>query len=514
MIRFPSRSLMDASASPRTGYADWKAPAEDGQVLIWPEPADLLRDTEDNARRLRAADAVEVQGVPLSDLRRQLRLWIGHADEHRPLVAMGHQAELYHPGVWAKDPLIDAAAAKLGGSAYHLAIDTDEPKHLQLRWPGGAQPLVEGAADAAWTGLLPPPTPAHVSHVARSLERAAAGWGFRPLAFDVLESVRRSSPEAESLPQVLTAAFHEHDWKLGLRHHAMLFSPLCRSEPYLTFVCHVLARAGHFAADYNASLEEYRNENRIRTPGRPMPNLKVTPDSVEVPFWLDSFADGSRARAAVHQRPGGWALRSPSGDEFEFQPSAAAAGLSRELSKWLHAHHLRLAPRALTTTMVIRLLLADQFVHGIGGARYDQVTDKLIARHFGLEPPRFAVTTATLHFPGAAGRTRVCVPCVREEGHRLRHRVLGAEKDRLVAAISGAPRGSIERSVLFHEMHRKLDAAARHPAIREWEQRLEETERRERAEGDLFDRELFYAIQPADRLQSLIDHYRGVFAST
>jgi len=502
---------MNSTASPRAGYADWKAPAEDGQVLIWPEPAELLRDTEDNARRLGAAEAVTIQGVPLAHLRRDLRRWIGHADEQRPLVAMGHQAELYHPGVWAKDPLIDAVATKLGGGAYHIAIDTDEPKHLQLRWPGGAELLVEEGADAAWTGLIPPPTPAHVAKVAQSLQAAAAGWGFRPLAFDVLESVRRLSPDAETLPQALTAAFHEHDWKLGLRHHAMLFSPLCRSEPYLVFVCHVLSRAGQFAADYNASLEEYRRENRIRTPGRPMPNLKVTPESVEVPFWFDSFGDGSRKRAAVHRRPDGWALESPTGEEFQLQPSAEAAALSRELSTWLRTHNLRLAPRALTTTMVIRLLLADQFVHGIGGARYDQVTDKLIARHFGLEPPQFAVTTATMYFPTAAGRARVCMPCVRGEGHRLRHRVLGPEKVRLVAAIAEAPRGSIERSVLFHEMHRRLNAAARHPAIVEWERNLEETERHEREEACVFDRELFYAIQPAERLESLITYYRNAF---
>jgi hypothetical protein len=359
--------------------------------------------------------------------------------------------------------------------------------------------------------MLPAPTPAHLAGVADSLRRAAAGWEFQPLAFDVLAAMRRLAAEAENLPQALVAAFHEQDWKLGLRHHAMLFSPVCRSGPYLTFVWHVLARAGQFAADYNASLDDYRKANRIRTPGRPMPNLKVGADSVEVPFWLDSFADGSRTRATVRRRSEGWALASPSGDEILLQPSAEAAASASELSKWLTGHNLRLAPRALTMTTVARLLLADQFVHGIGGARYDQVTDALIARHFGLEPPRFAVTTATIYFPQALGRSRVCMGCVREEGHRLRHRVLGAEKDQLVAAIAEAPRRSIERSVLFHEMHRKLKSASRHPAILDWERKLLESERREREEAELFDRELFYAIQPAERLQSLISYYRRTF---
>ena len=271
----------------------------------------------------------------------------------------------------------------------------------------------------------------------------------------------------------------------------------------------MLSRADQFAADFNAALDEYRRENRVRTPGRPMPNLKVAADSVEVPFWLDSTADRARTRAAVGRRPEGWALRAASGDEFLLAPARQSRDSAHELRQWLTHHSLRLRPRALTTTMVIRLLLADQFVHGIGGARYDQVTDKLIARHFGLEPPRFAVTTATLYFPAAVGRSRVCMGCVREEGHRLRHRVLGPEKDRLVAAIAEAPRRSIERSVLFHEMHRKLKSASRHPAILEWERKLEDSERREREEQELFDRELFYAIQPAERLESLVAHYRS-----
>ena len=43
-----------------------------------------------------------------------------------------------------------------------------------------------------------------------------------------------------------------------------------------------------------------------------------------------------------------------------------------------------------------RLLLVDQFTHGIGGGRYDQVTDRVMAGFFEIEPPRFSVATATL----------------------------------------------------------------------------------------------------------------------
>src|SRR4051812_21258638 len=113
---------MTPVAPPR--YADWKAPDEDGQLLIWPAPADLLAQTRDNLHRLSTSDA-RLQNVPLGELRRRQRQWIGHAGDDQPLIATGHQAELYHPGVWAKDALTNAVAARLGGSACHFAVDTD-----------------------------------------------------------------------------------------------------------------------------------------------------------------------------------------------------------------------------------------------------------------------------------------------------------------------------------------------------------------------------------------------------
>ena len=502
---------MQPTAAPR--YDDWKAPAEDGRVLLWPRADELLRDAEGNLHHLNRADGALIQGVPLPELRRRLRAWVGHADNDRPLVAMGHQTELYHAGVWAKNALVDAAAAKLGGRAYQFAVDTDEPKHLKLKWPGGAAPITDDDIPAEWSGLLASPSPAHLKRVSDSFARAAAGWEFEPLVGEFLASMRRLALESPGLAAALTNALHELDWSLGLRHDAMLFSPVCFSEPYLLFAWHVMSRADAFAADYNASLEDYRREHRVRTPGRPMPNLRASAAECEVPFWLDAVSAGTRTRAAVVRRGDRWVLRAPGGAaELELAPETAASEAAAQLTAWLREHDLRLAPRALALTTILRLLVADQFVHGIGGGRYDQVTDRLIERHFGLTPPRFAVTTATLYFPQAVGRSRVCMSCVVQEGHRLRHRVLGEEKDRLVAAIAAAPRHSLERSALFHEMHGKLASAAGHPTIRQWERRLEEATIREREEQELFDRELFYAIQPRERLEGLVGQYRAQFA--
>jgi hypothetical protein len=117
-----------------------------------------------------------------------------------------------------------------------------------------------------------------------------------------------------------------------------------------------------------------------------------------------------------------------------------------------------------------------------------------------------------MYLPAAVGRTRMCVPCIEEEGHRLRHSLLGERKGEFVRRIESAPRCSPQRYQAFTEMHRELATAVlNHPEIARWHERLHETRQREAEEAVLFDRELFYALQPRDRLMQMIERYRRAF---
>jgi len=153
--------------SPAQTYPDWKAPAEDGQTLVWPQPAEIVAQTRANHARLSSAHDVKLQGVPLSELRRRQRAWIGKADDAQPIVASGHQTELYHPGVWVKDVLANQIAPRVDGQAYHFAVDSDSPKHLSVRWPGYSEPITDDPAITAaeWSGLVDAPTPSHVANL-------------------------------------------------------------------------------------------------------------------------------------------------------------------------------------------------------------------------------------------------------------------------------------------------------------------------------------------------------------
>ena len=63
------------------------------------------------------------------------------------------------------------------------------------------------------------------------------------------------------------------------------------------------------------------------------------------------------------------------------------------------ASGLQIRSRALVNTLYCRLFLGDYFLHGIGGGKYDEVTDALARTFYGIEPPAYGVLTATLLLP-------------------------------------------------------------------------------------------------------------------
>src|SRR5437868_4925751 len=204
-------------SEPALRYPEWKAPAEDGQTLIWPEPSQLLADTIENQKRLSSSHSITLQKIPLPEVRAAVRRSIGHTDDHVPLIATGHQTELYHPGVWAKLALIDCAAANFHGGAIHFAVDTDGPKHLTLRWPGKAMPITDDPAitRAAWCGLLKAPGAKHLENILTDLTHDAESFGYQPIAVQFLNAMRRLTAQSRGLALCLADATDEIDASLG-----------------------------------------------------------------------------------------------------------------------------------------------------------------------------------------------------------------------------------------------------------------------------------------------------------
>jgi hypothetical protein len=481
-------------------YPQWKAPTEDGDVLLWPAGAEVLTQANENHGRL-ADCKISLQNIPLHEVRRLLRNSLGISDDVI-IFADGHQTELYHPGVWAKLAVASAAASKVDAAqAVHFAVDVDQPKHLWLRCDDKTVPITDDARlpAAAWSGILKSPSNEYLNQLPAN-------------AVSEFLAELKTQPKTKSLSQSLMDSMRALDESLGLRGRSILLSPLLDSPAYLVFAHHFLSRPQVLAQQYAAALAGYRLARGIRSTTRPMPDLLARDDECESPFWLDDLSTGTRRRAMLSRSGEQWTL-GKSNDRIALDPSADGWAAAEKLRAFLAAHQLRLAPRAITLTMFLRLLAADEFIHGIGGGQYDQVTDALIARYFAIAPPHFCVATATLYLPGASGQKRVSPPHLKHELHQMAHRLLAEAKMEMVADITALPRRSPQRQIEFAQMRQRLaDAAAASAQFKDTQACLREAQALAASEKILFDRELFYAIQPKERLQSLAARCSAFFA--
>jgi hypothetical protein len=414
----------------------YSPPAESGARLIEPPvvPGPGTGSIEalvDNNRLLRAALDPRIGDMRLFELvaatRREVLMvaseYTGHyRDVHRPsdmadwiarpLIVGGHQPELFHPGVWLKNAALDAYARQVGGTAINLIVDSDRCGRSSAPVPVGT------------------PADAHVEEVAFDAIGGESAWEERPVldvecfssfgerASEVLAPLvpnpilRRWWPLAVERTKAshrlglgLAQARHILEERLGLVTLELPVSELVRLPTVMVFTGWLLANARRLHEAYNAALATYRRERRVRGRGRPVPDLAVRHDSsgewIEVPWWMWSKDDPRRRRVYANtSTPGALALSDMETLRVEL-PIAADTSTSRWIDalQRLEEHSIRLRPRAIVTTLIARLMVADVFVHGIGGAAYDQITDDVVRRLAGSDPPRHAVVTGTLRLP-------------------------------------------------------------------------------------------------------------------
>jgi hypothetical protein len=403
-------------------YRQLRAPREDKSVLIEP-PADRVGELLAANAAQRAGYAYDVQGRPLGELAHQARQellalacrWTSSYRDANPsrletattILLAGHQPQLFHPGVWFKNFVLDQLARQHGAVAVNLIVDNDTVKHNTLLVPGGS-------AAAPTLASLPfdrsaPPVPFEEWRIEdRPLFRR---FGDRvveqisPLVPDPL--MRRYWPLAarrlcrtDNLGACLAQSRHQLEGQWGLDTWEVPVSWLCQTETFAWLVAHLLAQLPRFREAYNEVVHAYRRVNHIRSTAHPVPDLAQEGDWIEAPFWIWSDNDPQRRRLFVRQQAQTVALSDRRGLEVELplRPEGDACRAVPRLVE-LTERGIKLRSRALITTLWSRLVLGDLFLHGIGGAKYDQVTDALIARFFGLQPPGYMVVSATVYLP-------------------------------------------------------------------------------------------------------------------
>jgi hypothetical protein len=375
--------------------ARFRAPAGDGEVLAVPPLADLPDLAARNRAQLDRID-LPIFGEPFQRVRAAARQMLGRPTG--PVVATGHQPESFHPGVWIKNFLADRLARRVGGVSVNVVVDSDAAKHLEIAVP---RMLPDGSATAAHVSLMPPgtsseaayeecpaPDRAQLDEIGRQVESACPNDAIRSAFRSFWQDVMAVHRPGLTIPQLLTAARHRVQERLGVRNVEVLMTDLCATRPFRLLLLHILSDARRFAEVYNAALAEFRRVRRIRSRAHPWPDLALDGDLVELPYWV--WRAGER-RGRLFAR-----IR---GDEIELRHGKEQPIGVIPHSECRIPNSWKVRPRALTTTIFCRLFLGDVFIHGIGGATYDLVTDAVIEQFFGFAPPPYVVCSATVRLP-------------------------------------------------------------------------------------------------------------------
>jgi hypothetical protein len=427
-----------------------RAPSEDGAALIDP-PANhadkLIAKNRASAqqwdqqagvpfsqwRSIARADLVEICNAHAranSELFGRLEPQLRTATINQPFVLSGHQPTLFHPGVWLKNYLLSAIAQRSGANAINLVIDNDVVSSPGITVPTGTGaelslvqvPIDKPTEAVPWESRTIQDSDLFNTFASRvneayTLRNRSQGalllenlWEYALREKESqLEERGSIGPPMMNLGDCLATARHRTELEIGLRTYEAPMHLLV-GHPFRDFADHLFSRAGELREIYNAALHEYRLVNRIRSRSHPVPELDRDGEWIEVPFWLWTNDSPRRKRAFVRKLPAGCELIDreglvlPLGWTASDQPHGDAS--------------TRLRPRALITTMYARLVLSDLFIHGIGGAKYDELTDLIIRRFFGIEPPSYVTATATFRLP--IERPHVSLADVQQSAQRIR----------------------------------------------------------------------------------------------
>jgi hypothetical protein len=370
----------------------------------------------DNRRRL--FQNTSFLGRAWADLRRQARQtallaardYLHGADEpvpppsEGPLLMAGHQPELFHAGVWVKNFALHGLARAHGGVAINLVVDNDTAKSAALRVP------TKATTEIPWPHALTVPFDRWVGEVpyeerevadeglfagfAERVVEVMRGWEFTPLLPSLWDEVGHQVHRTRLLGERLARARRLLERSWGCHNFEVPVSRLCQTEPFAWFACHLLIGLPRFHAVYNDVVHNYRRRHGLRSRNHPVPDLAVEGDWLETPFW--AWRAGQARRGRLLARLPGKTIELRAGTEV--WPSLP---LDAAPAHWMQMERrgFKVRSRALTNTLYARLFVADLFVHGIGGGKYDELTDEIVRRFYGLEPPRFLVLSATRLLP-------------------------------------------------------------------------------------------------------------------
>ncbi len=288
-------------------------------------------------------------------------------DQPTPLIATGHQAQLWHPGILAKDVAMSIAAQRYKTRKLHIIVDQDTNEAWRLEVPHIEQQRLQVSAlflanqkQDVPTGFQAPADPQVIQNQLVTVDSPYT---------DLLKQVLADMPVCSSLAEQIAVVLHRLKQPYVGNVPVMFVSDLAGLPAYKSIVNRMLNDAANCADAYNRAV--------YRIPEAGMTPLIFSRELVELPLWAVCWNQPRRRVFA---------------DLADSEPIFVF-----ENGELVDRDTYTLLPRALLLTAVMRSSLCDLFIHGTGGLTYDMITERWWESWTGKSLSPMAGATANLY---------------------------------------------------------------------------------------------------------------------
>jgi len=334
--------------------------------------------------------------------------------DHHTIIQTGHQPTFFHPGIWIKNIFLNEISKsppdnrKLG---LNIILDNDhyqEPSfNLPILFDSGFLKLekINFLSKSANLPFEESSLPSfeqikefynNVIPKIKSLKNKNIINNFINFSKCLEKSLYLCQQENDkgNLGEFLGVARRYFENDTNPTYLELPFSKICDSDEFLSFFWEITQNIDLFSKIYNSKLDAYRKQHKIRYKVNPLPDLQIKDKLIELPFWVWKKGDIRKKLYILKEEKSLFLYNEIYGKLILFKKNNPK-NLPR-LKNILKKNQIKIRPKALMLTLYNRLFIADLFIHGIGGAKYDMVTDGIIKEFFKVEPPYFITISTTL----------------------------------------------------------------------------------------------------------------------
>ena len=376
--------------------------------------------------------------------RHAARFGTGRISSANPIIATGHQAWLWHPGILAKYVALHQSSSRFNATELAIVVDHDSYDALALELPINQQGrLVVQRVELApqspnWPLASSPPVDTDV--LRRSLIGAREKYG-ATLVVD-LEPILAAAtdlPDCRTLAeQIAVLLARLISPIIGMQLPILFSSEVSMMAPFQTLVQKMLHDPQRCVEIYNAKVS--RHDRAGMTP------LCIEADRIELPLWGLTWCQPRRRVFA--------------------DISGSVPVLVLENGRPLDKENFRIAPRAVLLTGFLRSVCCDFFIHGRGGAIYDRISEQWLAEWRGIQLAPIAVVSADLHLPLDAPVAHASeLSRAHWRAHHLPHNIdrvldldgLDVRRKHMLLTHMDDDRDRVRRAKAFREIHQIND---------------------------------------------------------